>query len=193
VELIVALAREDDKTPEPGSAKVAISGKGRALQMNAGALIASGDILLFLHADTFISLESLSNVRQALSAPDVAGGSYKLRIDSNNLWLKLVSAIANLRSIALGLPYGDQAIFLRRKTFEEIGGYRQTPILEDVLLVEAIKKMGRLALLDDYAVTSPRKWLREGMVGNTARNWAIMAAYLLGFAPEKINKWFAGG
>ncbi|VAX19134.1 Glycosyl transferase, group 2 family [hydrothermal vent metagenome] len=192
VELIVALAGEDEKIAQPDQVKVAISAKGRALQMNAGALIASGAILLFLHADTFISPQSLTNVRKALGPPDVAGGSYRLKIDSNNLWLKLVSAVANLRSRVLGLPYGDQAIFLRRKTFEEIGGYRATPILEDVLLVEAIKKIGSLALIDDYAVTSPRKWLRDGMVRNTARNWAIMAAYLLGATPDKLDKWFTG-
>ena len=191
VELIVALARGDEQTPEPGSVKVARSDKGRALQMNAGAYLASGDILLFLHADTFITPESLANVRKALRPPDVAGGSYRLKIDSNNLWLKLVSAVANARSRALGLPYGDQAIFLRRKTFEEIGGYQQTPILEDVLLVKAIKKIGSLALLDDYAVTSARKWLRKGMVKNSARNWVIMAAYLLGAAPEKLDKWLS--
>ncbi len=191
VELIVALARGDEKTPEPGLGKVAISGKGRALQMNAGASLASGDILLFLHADTSISPESLANVRKALGPPDVAGGSYRLKIDSNNLWLKLVSAVTNIRTRILDLPYGDQAIFLRRKIFEEIGGYQQTPILEDVLLVEAIKKIGSMALLNDYAVTSARKWLRKGMVKNSARNWAIITAYLLGAAPEKLAKWFS--
>lgn len=160
--------------------------------MNAGAALASGDILLFLHADTLISGESLDNVRKALDLPNVAGGSYRLKLESDNLWLKLVSAVANVRTSLLGLPYGDQAIFLRRKTFEEIGGYQLAPILEDMILVAAIKKLGALALLDDYAVSSARKWISNGMLKNTMRNWAIVGSYLLGANPEKIDKWLRG-
>jgi rSAM/selenodomain-associated transferase 2 len=192
VELILALATQDKQTPESGFGKIVRSKKGRAIQMNAGAALASGDILLFLHADTFISAESLDNVRQALVPPNVAGGSYRLKLESDNLWLRLVSAVANARTNLLGLPYGDQAIFLRRKTFEEIGGYQIEPILEDMVIVGAIKKLGSLALLDDYAISSARKWISNGMFKNTMRNWAIIGAYLLGVTPEKIDKWLRG-
>ncbi len=190
VELIMALADGDDVTPAPDSIKVTRTCKGRASQMNAGASLATGDIVLFLHADTSITPESLNKVRDAMNRPGVAGGAYRLKIDSDSLWLKLVAAAANIRSRVLCLPYGDQALFLRRKTFQMIGGYENIPIMEDVRLVSAIKKSGSLTLIDDFAVTSAHAWRKRGMVMNTARNWAIMLAYLLGATPEKLAEWF---
>lgn len=190
VEMIIALADGDDITKAPPEAVVARSARGRAIQMNAGARAATGRILLFLHADTDISTASLEKVRTALIAPGTAGGAYRLKITGANAWLGFVAAVANLRSSLLGLPYGDQALFVSRETFDRIGGFEETPILEDVLLAQAVRKLGKLVILDEFASTSARRWEERGMVTATVRNWAIMAAWFLGAAPETLARWF---
>jgi len=190
VEVICALARGDDVTPEPGGTMIVRAAKGRAAQMNAGAGLASGDILLFLHADTVITQESLSVVREVLQLPPVAGGAYMLKIDSPSAWLWLVSVVANIRSRVFSAPYGDQALFVSREWFDKIGGYQDTPILEDVMLVEQIRNRGKLKIIDEYAITSARRWRERGMVRSTLVNWAIMLGYYLGVSPDKLVKTF---
>ncbi len=190
VEVICALAKGDDVTPEPGGTVVVRTVKGRAAQMNAGAKLASGDILLFLHADTVITQESLLAVREVLQLPYVAGGAYRLKIDSPSAWLQMVSFVANIRSLVFKAPYGDQALFLSKKLFDKIGGYRDTPILEDVMLVKQIRKRGKLKIINEYAVTSGRRWHGRGMARSTLVNWAIMLGYYMGVSPQKLVKTF---
>lgn len=190
VDIIAALAEGDALTPEPPGALVIRSPAGRTRQMNAGARAAQGDILLFLHADTRIAPDSLDRVRAALRSPGVALGAYRLAFRERHPWLTATAAAANLRSRLLGLPYGDQALFMRRRDFEAAGGYDETPLLEDVLLVQKARRKGKVALLDDYAVTSARRWMERGVLAATARNWAIMALFALGAAPEQLARWF---
>jgi len=194
VELVFALAQSDDETRIPDGAhiKTVTAKKGRARQMNAGARASSGKILLFLHADTLIAPESLDNVRKALSKPDVSGGAYRLKIASPKLSLKIISAGANLRTRLLGMPYGDQAIFVKREVFETVGGYDDIPVMEDVRFVEALRRMGEIVLLEDYAETSPRRWEKEGVIIATLRNLALIAFYKLGVKPERLARWRAG-
>jgi len=194
-QVVAALAEDDIETREPESsgAVVARSPKGRARQMNAGAGVAEGDILLFLHADTVIDTASLENVRAALKRPGVVGGAYRLKIDSPSRWLSLVSGVANLRSRLFRAPYGDQAIFVKRSVFHAVGGFDDVPLMEDVRLIQKIRKIGSLAMLDDEAVTSPRRWEEKGYLSNTFRNWLIMAAFKAGVEPEKLADWYYGG
>lgn len=191
VELVFALAEGDDETrvPDGANVKTVIAQKGRARQMNAGASAVSGDILLFLHADTLITPESLDNVRKALSKPDVSGGAYRLKIASPKLSLKIISAVANFRSRWLGMPYGDQAIFVKREVFENVGGYEDIPIMEDVRLVESLRRIGEIVLMEDYAETSPRRWEKEGLIIATLRNIALIALYKAGVSPQRLAKW----
>lgn len=192
VELIFALADGDVGTQIPDGAhiKTVTTQKGRARQMNAGASAVSGDILLFLHADTHIALESLNNIRKTLSKPGVVGGAYTLKIASPKLSLKIISALANLRSVWLGMPYGDQAIFVKRETFESVGGYEDIPIMEDVRLIEALREKGKIVLMEDYAKTSPRRWEKEGVFKATLRNMALIALFKLGVNPQRLAKWY---
>ena len=191
VELVLALAEGDCATRIPGGAhiKTVTTSKGRARQMNAGARSSSGDILLFLHADTVITPESLDNVRETLSRPGVVGGAYRLKIVSPRLSLKIVSAGANLRSRFLCMPYGDQAIFVKREVFENVGGYEDIPIMEDVRFVEALRKIGKVVLMEDYAETSPRRWEKEGVAIATARNITLIALHKLGVNPNRLAGW----
>lgn len=192
VELVFALSQGDDDTRIPDGAhiKTVITSKGRARQMNAGARASSGDILLFLHADTLIAPESLGTVREALSRPGVAGGAYRLKIASPKLSLKIISAGANLRSRFLGMPYGDQAIFVKREAFENVGGYEDIPIMEDVRFVEALRRIGKVVLMEDYAHTSPRRWEKEGVAIATLRNIALIALCKLGVNPKRLAGWY---
>jgi rSAM/selenodomain-associated transferase 2 len=192
VELVLALAEGDGATRIPDGAhiKTVATSRGRARQMNAGARSSSGDILLFLHADTVITPESLDNVRKTLSRPGVVGGAYRLKIVSPRLSLKIVSAGANLRSRFLGMPYGDQAIFVKREVFENVGGYEDIPIMEDVRFVETLRKIGKVVLMEDCAETSPRRWEKKGVVIATLRNIALIALYKLGVNPNRLAGWY---
>lgn len=191
VELVFALAEGDGATQVPDGAhiKTVTSQKGRARQMNAGARAVSGDILLFLHADTLITPESLDKVREVLSMPGVVGGAYMLKIASPRLSLKIISAVANLRSGWLGMPYGDQAIFVKREVFENVGGYEDIPIMEDVRLIEALREKGQVVMIADYAETSPRRWKKEGVIIATLRNIALVTLFKLGVNPRRLAGW----
>ena len=190
VEVIAVLAEGDSSTPEPPDAIIVRAPEGRARQMNAGARAASGDILLFLHADTRVAPESLDRVRALLRSPGVALGAYRLAFRERSAWLRLIALGANLRARLFSLPYGDQALFMRRADFTAAGGFSNEPILEDVLLVQKMRRRGTVALLEDYAVTSARRWMARGMLTATLRNWAIMALFALGASPGQLARWF---
>ncbi len=163
---------------------------GRARQMNLGAAHATGDILLFLHADTILPSAGLDAVRHALQSQQVAGGAFRLVITPATLGLRLVAWGANLRSRLGQLPYGDQALFVRRDLFETLGGYDDEPFLEDVKLVRAIRRYGRLELVPTPVQTSGRRWLNEGVVYTTVRNNVIMGLFFCGVAPATLKRWY---
>ncbi|MGK7345474.1 MAG: TIGR04283 family arsenosugar biosynthesis glycosyltransferase [Candidatus Nitrospinota bacterium M3_3B_026] len=195
VTFVAALAEGDDETEEPEKrpgVTVVRSAPGRGTQMNAGAMVAEGDILLFLHADTRIDPRSLGKARAVMERPDVALGFYRLRIDSPSPKAGIISAAANVRCALLKTPYGDQVFFLRREVFEKIGGFPDVPLMEDAALAAAAKRIGGLARLDDFAVTSARRWERRGYLKNTLRNWSIALAWKAGVGPEKLYKIYYG-
>lgn len=191
-EVIASLVVNDGETekPESEAVKVVRSQRGRARQMNAGAAAADGDILLFLHADTIIDPESLDNVRAALEAPGAVAGAFRLAIDHPSPWARLISSMVNIRSRWLHYPYGDQALFIKREVFDRIGGFGDAPIMEDVRLVESARKVGSIVILEDVAVTAPRRWEKRGFLRNTLRNWATMLAYKAGVDPKRLAVWY---
>jgi hypothetical protein len=190
VEVVVALGEGDDITTIPKGAVVARGERGRARQMNNGARSSKGAILIFLHADTDAPTDSFDLIRQTLADSQNSIGCFKLELAPANFWIWLVSRVANIRTKVLGSPYGDQALFLRRDDFEQMGGFRNEPILEDVLLVKEAKKRGRLVILPHYAKSSSRRWYERGMYSTTFRNWAIMVAFALGVSPGRLVKLF---
>ncbi|MFH1139166.1 MAG: TIGR04283 family arsenosugar biosynthesis glycosyltransferase [Pseudomonadota bacterium] len=159
---------------------------GRARQMNLGAAAARGEFLFFVHADSRPPLDADNIIRRVLSRPGIAAGAFHLRIDSPDPRLKIISGLANLRSRCLGLPYGDQGLFLSRKTFQEAGGFPDIPLMEDVEMVRRLKTLGRVELAPGEMVASARRWDRRGPFKNSAKNVFRLARYYLGVSPEKL-------
>lgn len=193
VELIVADGGSDDATREVASAygaRVLQTPPGRAGQMNAGAQIASGEILLFLHADTRLRWGFGDAIRAALARPDVAAGAFAFRLDAPSPALRLFQWAANLRSRWLQLPYGDQALFIRTRQFHQLGGYPAEPVLEDILLVRRLRRVGAVVTLALPAATSARRWRRLGVWRTTVLHLAAIAAYGVGVSPATIARWF---
>lgn len=169
--------------------KVVRCGGGRGAQMDRAVRLCEGaDTLLFLHADTRLPAGWYQAVAEALSDEHVVGGGFCLAIDDEGVCPRLVEEAVRWRSRVLGLIYGDQAIFVRAKTFQQVGGFRGLPLMEDVDLVRRLKKDGTVVLLDMAAVTSARRWQRRGYLGTTLRNWSILVLYYLGVPPERLYR-----
>ena len=168
------------------------SARGRARQMNAGAREASGDVLLFLHADTRLPEGAASAIAEALAAPAVVGGRFDVRFDSPRRILRVVAWFMNARSRATSICTGDQAIFVRRADFEAVGGYPDIPLMEDIELSRRLKARGRLAALRVRVTTSARKWEREGPLRTIGLMWALRLLHFCGVAPARLHRWYYG-
>jgi uncharacterized protein len=196
VEVIVVDGGSVDDTMEIAAffgAKVIASPKGRAQQMNAGAAIATGDILLFLHADTQLPPGYDQMVRTALYSPvesAAIAGAFTLKIDASLWTLRLVEWGVKWRSRLLQFPYGDQAIFLKAETFAQIGGFPELPIMEDFELIRQLRYLGSISILPAPVITSARRWLQKGMLQTTLMNQAIVISYLLGISPQRLAIWY---
>lgn len=190
VEVIVSDGGSSDRTVEIAQrrAMVVSSVCGRGCQMNSGASVATGEILLFLHADTVLPQGWVDRISSVMADKRVVGGAFSLSIDSDKLSHKIIAAAANIRSGITRLPYGDQGIFVRRSAFEKIGGFKDILIMEDVDLMRRVKKVGKIVLLKDKVKTSARRWEKEGAVYTTLRNWFILSLYYLGVSPERLYR-----
>lgn len=170
------------------------SAPGRGYQMNKGAEAATGDILLFLHADTSLPANALRCIEAALRDEHLVGGAFNHSIDSPRFIYKVVSRLIFFRSKLTRVPFGDQAIFLRKQYFDEINGYKEIPLMEDMELMRRIKKKGgKIILLSERILTSPRRWEREGVVLCTLRNWTIRLLYFLRVSPDFLVRFYARG
>lgn len=167
------------------------SGRGRGAQMNRGAFTARGEIILCLHADTRLPTNGLRNIVSAMDDAHLSAGAFDLEISAKGKAYRVIERVASLRSRLTGIPYGDQAIFVRRDYFKSLGGYKELPIMEDVDLMRRIKKDGgKVGFIPEKVKTSARRWEREGVIRCTCRNWAIMLLYLLGVPPERLVNWY---
>jgi rSAM/selenodomain-associated transferase 2 len=168
-----------------------ISPQGRASQMNAGAATATGEILIFLHADTRLPRQALERINKAMTRQALIGGAFDLSIDTERLMLKTIARIASLRSRLTRIPYGDQVIFIRRDYFHQMGGYTVIPLMEDVALMRRIKRAGgRIGFIPEPVITSARRWEQEGILYTTLRNWLLLSAYTLGADPDNLVKYY---
>lgn len=174
----------------PTSVKVIYAAAGRASQMNAGAAVATGAILLFLHADTRLPIGFDLWVRDCLIKPHVVAGAFRLQIDGDMAGIRLVEMGVNWRSRLLGLPYGDQGIFMLATVFDEIGGFPDLPIMEDVALLGRLQRLGKIAQAPAAAITSARRWQKLGILKTTWINQLAIIAYFLGVSPERIRSWY---
>ena len=165
--------------------------QGRGRQMNEGAKIAGGNILLFLHADTELPQEAVSLIVEALNNGRFVGGAFDLAIKSERFAFRLIESMASFRSRITRIPFGDQAIFIRKEYFHKIGGYKDIPLMEDVEIMQRIKKRGdKICIIRGKAMTSARRWENEGVVRCTLRNWLLQLLYYSGVSPSKLAKWY---
>ena len=192
-ELIVSDGGSDDDTRNIAgrfSHRVITGSAGRALQMNVGADEATGDILLFLHADSRIEPESYRKMLQCMQNPKWIGGAFTLCIESGKWSLKLIALLANIRSKYFGIAYGDQGFFVRKEVFKDMNGFSPIPICEDLDFYYRLRKKGSVILLKEKAHTSPRRWINEGIFFTTVRNFIIAVLFGLGFPPHILTKWY---
>lgn len=191
-EIIVADGGSSDRTREIASGYRGVDllecPKGRGTQMNAGSAIAAGDILLFLHADTVLEHCWSKELCSALAGPSVVGGAFSFCIDDPSPKYRLVEAWVRLRCRIFSLPYGDQAIFIRKSVFQALGGYKEIPLMEDVDIVRRMKKMGEIVLLGHKAATSGRRWVSKGLAKTAVINQITMLLYQLGVSPERLAR-----
>jgi rSAM/selenodomain-associated transferase 2 len=170
--------------------KIAVH-RGRASQMNAGAARACGDVLLFLHADTLLPPNAFPKIAAALSDKRFIGGAFDMGIYNSRWIFRAISKAASLKHRMTRVPYGDQAIFILRSYFEDIGGYAGIPLMEDVELMKRVKRQGgRIMILPEAVATSSRKWENEGIIYTILRNWLIQALYLFGVPAERLAKYY---
>ncbi|MBP7526539.1 MAG: TIGR04283 family arsenosugar biosynthesis glycosyltransferase [Syntrophorhabdaceae bacterium] len=163
--------------------------RGRGKQMNAGAREAKGRMLLFLHADTELPLKALRLISAAMQDKRYVAGAFDLGIRSEKFIFRLIESAASLRSRATRIPFGDQAIFVRKDYFDKIGGYQDIPIMEDVEIMKRIRKRGdKIVILHQRVHTSSRRWEKEGILRCTLRNWLLQVLYLLGVSPHRFSK-----
>lgn len=163
---------------------------GRANQMNQGAAIAESEILLFLHADTKLPPNYPQLISETLAQPQIIAGAFELAIDSPKKSLRLIETLVNWRSRFLSLPYGDQALFLKQKTFQAIGGFADLPIMEDFELVKRLNRYGKIRMISAKVITSSRRWDKLGILKTTLINQLIIVGYYLGFSPIKLNNFY---
>jgi rSAM/selenodomain-associated transferase 2 len=164
--------------------------QGRGRQMNYGATKATGEVLLFLHADTLLPDNFPGLILDAISRPAFAAGAFSLAIDSPSKSLAAIAWFANLRSRFLHLPYGDQALFATRSMFTAIGGFPEMEIMEDFVFIQKMKKKGKIIILPERATTSARRWHNVGIVRTTLINQLIVCGYSLGVPPVTLARWY---
>jgi rSAM/selenodomain-associated transferase 2 len=167
------------------------SDQGRGIQQHTGACHAKGDVLFFLHADTRLPKGFEVMIERALSDPKTVFGAFHLGHLPSTAFLNLVALMANLRSLLLGMPYGDQGLFMRRSDYSRVGGFKNLPLMEDVDLVRRLKKIGKYKLVKGKVRTSTRRYDRHGIVYTTVRNWSLIIRYLLGQSPEQLHRFYS--
>ncbi len=182
VEIIVVDGGSTDRTVEVARGftdYVFLTHPSRARQMNFGAQHATGDVLLFLHADSILLPGAIEMVRYHMRRVNVVGGAFELHLDSENAWLRLVARLTTLRSRLTRVPYGDQAIFVRRKMFHRLGGYRDLAVMEDLDFARRMRRTGKLVFISEGLITSARRWEQSGLCRTTAVYALLSALFTL--------------
>ncbi len=161
---------------------------GRGQQMNFGSELASGDVLVFLHADNWFEEDAFQQIRSSIRPPCSAWGGFRQSIESSQWKFRLIERGNSLRTRIQGLVYGDQGLFATRSIFEKVGGFPQIPLMEDFELSRRLCKISRPLLLHGPIHVDSRRWASTGVFQQTARNWSITLAYRMGQSPERLAR-----
>jgi rSAM/selenodomain-associated transferase 2 len=162
--------------------------RGRARQMNDGAALASGDVLVFVHADTIVPPTFAADIELALDNSRIAGGRFDIAFDVRSPALDVVATMISTRSRVMRSATGDQAIFVRRKVFDRLGGYAEIELCEDVDFIRRMRRVGRLACLRAPVITSSRRWRSHGVARTIVRMWFIKSLFLVGVSPQWLKR-----
>jgi rSAM/selenodomain-associated transferase 2 len=191
-EILVADGGSTDRTRDEArdADRFLVAPRGRASQMNAGAAQATGDVLLFLHADCSLEDGALAAAERCLRRRDVAAGCFTMRVRAVGRLYRLIDDCATARVRLTGIPYGDQGLFLRRDLFERLGGFPPLRLMEDVFFSRCLRRQGRIIVAAPRIFVSPRRWQRVGVVRQTLRNWALTALAAGGVHPDRLAAWY---
>jgi rSAM/selenodomain-associated transferase 2 len=163
---------------------------GRALQMNEGAKVSSGETLLFLHADTQLPAEAKAMITTALADHRTVGGRFDVRFDRPSMWGTMISRMMNWRSRMSGLATGDQALFVRRSIFEQMGGFADMPLMEDLEFSRRLNRAGMIAAPTTTVITSFRRWEQHGPLRTILLMWTLRFLYWIGVSPSHLVRWY---
>jgi len=185
--IVVDGGSQDDTVAQAAAADVVLHAPaGRALQMNCGAARASGDALLFLHADCVPEPGFLTEIDVCLAARGVVAGCFRMRVQARGLLYRSIDWCATARVRLTGLAYGDQGLFLRRELFAELDGFPRVRLMEDLFFSRRLRQCGRLVVAPRRIFVSPRRWQRTGLVRQTLRNWMLTALAAGGVHPDRL-------
>lgn len=196
VEVIVVDGGSQDATVQRARLRadhVLVAPRGRAAQMNAGAARASGNVLLFLHADTRLPREAERLVLDGLARSRHDWGRFDVSIAGRHPMLRIVAATMNLRSRITAIATGDQAIFVKRDAFDAVGGFPDIPLMEDIALSKRLKRRGRPLCLRERAITSGRRWETNGVFRTILLMWRLRLAYFFGADPATLARRYRYG
>ena len=188
-EIVIADGGSDDATIElarPLADHLINTPKGRARQMNAGAHQSSGEVLLFLHADTLLPGNAVALIQQSLQSKQ--WGRFDVRLTGQQPLLRAVELLMNWRSQLSGIATGDQAIFIKHELFEHIGGYADIPLMEDIAISKVLNQHGRPACIKTRLTTSSRRWEQNGIIKTILLMWRLRLAYFFGAKPEQLAR-----
>lgn len=164
---------------------------GRAKQMNTGAQAATGDVLLFLHADTVLPSNFPALLHHALADATVIGGRFDVRLDAVGWQFRMIETLMNIRSRLSRISTGDQAMFVRREIFLTIGGFPELELMEDIEFSRRLKRLGKIACLREQVKTSARRWRQSGVFKTIFLMWTLRFAYFLGVPPQRLKAFYA--
>lgn len=189
-EVIVADGGSSDTTVKKAGAhaKVLRAVKGRAHQMNAGAAAASGEVLFFIHADTMLPPKAFATIRRLLSRSHLEAGAFRLRFNRQTPLLRFYSFCTRLPLPSL--CFGDRGLFVRRSVFNEVGGFPEVPIFEDLEMVRRLHRRGGFSFAAPYVTTAARRFTSKGPLRQQMRNTLLWSYYMLGGAPEKVTRFY---
>ena len=191
VEVIVVDGGSRDATVQRARMRadhVISAARGRGPQMNAGAAKASGDVLLFLHADTRLPDDADHLVLDRLARSERAWGRFDVRIEGTHPLLSMIAGTMNIRSRITGIATGDQAIFARRDAFNAVGGFPTIPLMEDIALSKRLKRISRPLCLRECVITSGRRWEANGVLPTVLLMWRLRLAFFFGADPKQLAR-----